>query len=125
MPPRQWQNWQSKLLRGKRRAYESPIGRDAVTLAQFSGTVVERPNKILRWNLKPLTGRPHQLRYEMAKHGYPIIGDYMYGSNQIKIPDLIALRAVKIDFRGLSDRITWQIPEEIQATAIRLEDFVQ
>jgi 23S rRNA pseudouridine1911/1915/1917 synthase len=41
------------------------------------------------------TGRPHQIRVQLAEEGYPIWGDYKYGSNQ---PDgrNIALRAVEL-----------------------------
>lgn len=122
-PPRQWQTWQSKLLRGKRRAYQSSIGKEAITMAQFVGFVRERPNKIARWNLRPLTGRAHQLRFELAHHGYPILGDILYGASDPKLKsrsDQISLRAVSIDFRGLSDRTTWGLPEELKASSLSL-----
>lgn len=124
-PTRQWQTWQSKILRGKRRAYESPIGKEAVTMAQFAGFVQERPNEIARWNLQPLTGRAHQLRYELARHGYPIIGDILYGASDLKgKTETIALRATKIDFKGLSDRITWKLPEELTGPSVSLQNFI-
>lgn len=44
------------------------------------------------------TGRPHQIRVQMATEGYPIWGDYKYGHKQ---PDgrSIALRAVELIFK--------------------------
>jgi tRNA pseudouridine65 synthase len=32
--------------------------------------------------LKPATGFTHQLRFQCAKHGYPIVGDHIYGNVQ-------------------------------------------
>lgn len=41
------------------------------------------------------TGRPHQIRVQLAEEGYPIWGDYKYGSDQPDGRD-IALRAVEL-----------------------------
>ncbi|MDX1637381.1 MAG: RluA family pseudouridine synthase [Balneolaceae bacterium] len=43
------------------------------------------------------TGRPHQIRVQLAEEGYPVWGDYKYGKNQ---PDgrTMALRAVELRF---------------------------
>lgn len=44
------------------------------------------------------TGRPHQVRVQLAEEGFPVWGDYKYGLNQ---PDgrTLALRSVKLSFR--------------------------
>ena len=70
--------WKCKLLRGKKRAYESPVGKDSLTLATFLG----KKEKGLQWDLSPVTGRSHQLRYELYRHGCPILGDNLYNSTQ-------------------------------------------
>ncbi|MDZ7681063.1 MAG: RNA pseudouridine synthase [Fodinibius sp.] len=44
------------------------------------------------------TGRPHQIRVQLANEGYPIWGDYKYGRNQPDGRDM-ALRAVELRFR--------------------------
>jgi tRNA pseudouridine32 synthase/23S rRNA pseudouridine746 synthase len=86
--------WTSKLLRGKKRAYESPVGKPATTKA----TLLEvGGDGILQWRLEPVTGRSHQLRFELYKRGFPILGDILYGSAQ-KWPEGIALRAARIFF---------------------------
>jgi 23S rRNA-/tRNA-specific pseudouridylate synthase len=36
----------------------------------------------LFWSLSPLTGRSHPLRYEMFRHGCPLLGDELYGSEE-------------------------------------------
>lgn len=43
------------------------------------------------------TGRPHQIRIQLAHEGYPIWGDYKYGLDQPDGRD-IALRAVELIF---------------------------
>lgn len=89
----QLQSWKSKLLRGKKRTYESPVGKDSVTEAIYLG---EDKDRNLRWQLSPITGRSHQLRYELMKRGYPILGDTLYGAKNMFSGEGIALRCTEI-----------------------------
>lgn len=87
--------WHCLLLRGKKRTYESPVGKKSLTLARL----IEINGKgYLGWDLKPVTGRSHQLRYEMYRHGMPILGDTLYGSDLHLSENQIALRAYRIEF---------------------------
>lgn len=106
--------WKSTLLRGKKRAYERNFGKEAVTEAILLKSEASLPAHRSEWKLSPLTGRSHQLRFEMSKQGYPICGDSLYGSQiKLKKPSTIALRAVELDFSSCQDREKFSLPEKI------------
>jgi len=101
--------WTSKLLRGKKRAYEAEFGKPSVT----EGHVYEENPKYLEWRLNPLTGRSHQLRYELFKHKCPILGDALYGSTR-EWPEGIALRSLQIEWPE-DFAATWKMPQTLSA----------
>lgn len=102
----EWTEWFSRLVRGKRRSFEAAHGLPSVTRARL----VDPKQKL--WELHPVTGRPHQLRVEMAKRVGPIAGDVLYGA-QPAVQKGIALRAVSLDFSKVADRLS--LPERIEA----------
>lgn len=103
--------WECKLMRGKKRAYEAEFGKPAVTRAML---VSITPEHKTTWHLQPLTGRSHQLRYEMMRHGFPIDGDSLYGSKVLFTEkNSIGLRAVQLDFRVCNNRTQYSLPEII------------
>ena len=53
-----------------------PDGKPSVT--EFR--VLERSEKLCKLELRPITGRTHQLRVHCAHMGYPILGDPQYGT---------------------------------------------
>jgi tRNA pseudouridine32 synthase/23S rRNA pseudouridine746 synthase len=102
--------WTCSLLRGKKRAYESAQGKTAVT----QGALIEKlSDGNFRWHLNPVTGRSHQLRYELYRHGHPIIGDELYGSTLKFSSTGIALRAFEINFEKILERTKFNLPEKI------------
>lgn len=104
--------WKCRLLRGKKRAYESPHGKDCVTLAHL----LKIDNSgYFYWQLRPVTGRSHQLRYELFRHKMPIVGDSLYGSDDLFSGEGIALRAFKIDFKKVEDREQFILPEFVSS----------
>ncbi len=94
-------HWESFLLKGKKRAYEKPFGKKSVTEAEFIGGEKFKEATVGRWLLEPKTGRSHQLRFELFKHFFPILGDELYGA-KTPFPSGIALRAISLDFSKCS-----------------------
>jgi tRNA pseudouridine32 synthase/23S rRNA pseudouridine746 synthase len=111
-PYRTPQTWTCKLMRGKKRAYEADFGKESLTRALLVG---QNHSGRSVWHLQPLTGRSHQLRYEMAKHGFPIDRDNLYGSDRpAESGQGIALRAFRLDFSRCDGRERFNLPAEIQ-----------
>lgn len=112
--------WKCKLLRGKKRAYESPHGKDSLTEA----LLVDEKNGILKWELSPITGRSHQLRYELFRHDQPILHDLLYGAtpeSSTQYPGRgIALRSFRIDFSRAPKAREFLLPEKIEIETFNL-----
>lgn len=106
--------WNSKLLRGKKRAYESPHGKDSKTMA----TIKKIENGIYHWELNPITGRSHQLRFELFRHGHPIIGDELYSSDKKFDQVGVALKAFIIDFKAVKNAENFLLPKIIKISSL-------
>jgi tRNA pseudouridine32 synthase/23S rRNA pseudouridine746 synthase len=112
--------WTCRMLKGKKRAYEKPWGDLAVTQFEVVG---QYPPDYYEWTLFPKTGRPHQLRFELFRHGSPILGDKLYSGadfSWIVTPSgkgAIALRAVSLIFdTSLTESLG--LSEEIQVSPL-------
>ncbi len=112
---REWARWKSRIAKGKRRAFEAPHGKDSFTRAR----VIADENGVWRWELVPQTGRPHQLRFEMAKHGFPILGDVLYGGKAIS-ENWIALRAVGLDMAAIPEAKRFGLPAALSVAPVEL-----
>ena len=55
-----------------------PDGKPSVT----EYAVLEQGKKLCKLELRPVTGRTHQLRLHCAYMGFPILGDPQYGSEE-------------------------------------------
>lgn len=106
--------WRSRLLRGKKRAHESPVGKDCETAVRFLGVLRHGERECLAWELQPVTGRPHQLRWELAHHGFPILGDRLYGA-QASFEAGIALRCVRLGFASAPEAAGMGLPPVLEA----------
>lgn len=101
--------WKCQLLRGKKRAYESPHGKNSVTRVEF----IKKTDRGLVWKLEPITGRSHQLRYEMYRHQMPIVGDILYGAKSSWSGDGIALKAFELHFLDAEALTKFALPKSI------------
>lgn len=104
-------HWQCALLRGKKRAYISEtMGKISITAGLFEGRV----GNFFRWVLNPKTGRSHQLRFELFRHGAPIVGDVLYGGTPWDYPG-IGLRSLKLDLHAIPEEQRLELPSELEA----------
>lgn len=120
------QTFESKILRGKKRAYESPHGKAAVTKALVVNTRHMQDGEAIFWELNPVTGRPHQLRFELSRRGFPILGDQLYGSTRPFLPgrdDTIALRCVRLDLTKAPGAGALELPAKLAVKGI-VETFL-
>jgi len=63
-------------------------------------TVLAREDGVTRMELRPETGRSHQLRVHMLELGHPILGDRFYGSTEvIAAADRLQLHAQTLRMR--------------------------
>lgn len=62
--------------------------------------------------VKPKTGRFHQIRAQLANLGHPIIGDEKYGSDQKYLPLSICLHAWRISYKNpiSKESLTFEAP---------------
>jgi tRNA pseudouridine32 synthase/23S rRNA pseudouridine746 synthase len=102
--------WESLLVRGKRRSFEAAHGKPARTLATARALVsaaeagVTGAAQLVHFRLAPETGRPHQLRVHLARAGFAVAGDQLYGAQSKLAPDTIALRSVRLEVLDERDR---------------------
>jgi 23S rRNA pseudouridine1911/1915/1917 synthase len=110
----------------KQGTIDLPIGRDPVTKTKMKAftTAVEnvtRPAvthyKVMEYfkdsalvEVKPVTGRTHQIRVHLAAIGHPIIGDATYGKKS-KLIERHALHAYRIAF--IFDNIPYAFSHEV------------
>lgn len=108
--------WHGKLLKGKKRAYSADYGKATITEAQY----LRNEGDYLLWNLSPITGRSHQLRFDLSHHGFPIVGDILYGSkkNLEKWGEhSIALRSYSLDFSKAPQAQKFGLPQLVTIDA--------
>ena len=59
-----------------------PQGFPAGKVARLEYDVLERWDRFTKLELRPETGRSHQLRVQLAARGFPILGDAKYGATR-------------------------------------------
>ncbi len=74
---------------------------ETAKLAETKYRVLKRFRYATLLEIRPLTGRTHQIRVHMAHLGYPVVGDVIYGTK--KEGERLALHASKIEFAHPKD----------------------
>ena len=121
------------LVKGKvkpdRGLIDAPVGRDPVHRKKMavvsSGRAAQTAYRVLRYlpgytllEIRPETGRTHQIRVHLAEIGYPVVGDATYGAKS----DLVGrqfLHAYRLTFRlpstGEQVTFTTRLPDDLKA----------
>ena len=75
-------------------------GREGALRAELSYKVLSIDNNKNQALLEivPVTGRPHQIRVQLAHLGHPIVGDVKYGASRALSDKSISLEAVELAF---------------------------
>lgn len=94
--------------------------------------VLEHHQEVSLLEVEIITGRTHQIRAQMARLGYPILGDSRYGSNAVNrrhgvtkqllwACDLVFSNALATVLPGIAGRtVSCDIPEDSLPPALRL-----
>ena len=109
---------------------EAPIGRDPrhrkrmAVVAQGEGREARTNYHVLRHigdctllEVRPETGRTHQIRVHLSAIGYPVFGDRVYGARSEKLPRLF-LHACRLGFKlpasGEYKEFTSNLPPDLE-----------
>ncbi len=70
--------------------------------------------------IRPETGRSHQIRVQLSNHGWPIAGDKKYGS-KIQVDGFIGLHAASLTFQHPTSKETITVSAEVPKAWSRLD----
>ncbi|MCF7899996.1 RluA family pseudouridine synthase [Candidatus Babeliales bacterium] len=112
-----------------------PIGRHRTIRNRMAHVSEGRPSqtnyKVLEYfeeysliEIKPVTGRTHQIRVHMTYEGHPLIGDALYGRSS-KIIKRHALHAYQLEFeyKGTPFSIIEDVPKDFKYALSRMKRF--
>ena len=91
----------------EKKSYILPSKTSSTVNCALSYKVIGKNNYGYLLEIKPRTGRFHQIRAQLANKGLAIIGDEKYGSDQVYLPLSICLHAWKITYQ-LKDSLLTQ-----------------
>jgi RluA family pseudouridine synthase len=81
---------ETSLIRKKKKlSLEEPIDPTSSLYTETSFTKVSEQDRVSKLVAKPKTGRTHQIRASLFSHGFPVLGDKIYGRNEEIFLDFI------------------------------------
>jgi 23S rRNA pseudouridine1911/1915/1917 synthase len=98
--------------RERNRVHVVEAGTEHAKLARTDWSTLERGPRSCLVELRPSSGRPHQLRVAMASLGAPLLGDLRYGANE-PLPDRsVALHArlLELPHPTRNQRLRFELP---------------
>ena len=100
MPPSDTGNLVHWLVKDEKRNKTTAYPRETpgALRSELSYEVIARRENQWLLAVSPVTGRPHQIRTQLASIGCPILGDIKYGSEKPLEDGSIALHARKLEF---------------------------
>lgn len=96
----------SEIVKPKVPHYEPKLGITKILNAEFSMLTIENwesrteNRKVVDLDIEILTWRTHQIRYHLSTHGLPIVGDYLYWTDEWVPMHLQAYRLTFVDNEG-------------------------
>lgn len=96
-PEQQLRHWLDKdPIKNKAHAHTKPKGNAKEAILSY--TMLATHSKVSLLEIKPKTGRPHQIRIQMRENNTPIRGDVKYGFSKANQDKSIDLFAYKLEF---------------------------
>lgn len=114
----EWTDW---LLKDERRNVVEvvPEGTPGSRHATLAVRVLERGPRTSLLEVRPVTGRSHQIRVQLAARGVPIVGDRKYGSRTTLLAvdsrPRVALHAAQLRFTHPTARAAISVCAEVPA----------
>jgi 23S rRNA (cytosine1962-C5)-methyltransferase len=107
----------SKILRAGERYVSGDHGEAAETQFEIRNVKSEIPTgagECFAVTAEPFTGRTHQIRVHAAEHGFPILGDTLYGGSPFP---RVCLHAAQLTFQHPSteEKLTFTAPADFAA----------
>ncbi|MFC1667255.1 RluA family pseudouridine synthase [Candidatus Omnitrophota bacterium] len=100
----------------RRMAIDEEEGKEAITY--FCVIKRDKSRNFTTLEIRPKTGRTHQIRIHLAHIGYPILGDMLYNGPVIKGLSRQALHAQSLSFihprKGTSMEFSAKLPEDMK-----------
>ena len=75
-----------------------PVSEKDSKIAELDYKVLQTEDDMALMEVKPLTGRGHQIRVQLAGINCPLYGDNKYGKNKSKMSNTLGLWAGRIEF---------------------------